>query len=120
MFPPEYNFDCKAKRLVKDTKLFVRSLFQAIGLWLVKIKIATLEYPPLSKNIAGDLTAPIPPKKNARQWTWKRNPYKLNAPLPSLLSPLIEDGIQTFQSITIVVITSFVFPQFPSFILNGS
>ena len=48
----------KQNDCVKDTKIFVRSLSQAIRLWLVKIKIATVKYPPPSqKNSAGHLTA---------------------------------------------------------------
>ena len=78
----------KQNDCVKDTKIFVRSLFQAIRLWLGKIKIATVKYPPASqKNSAGHLTAPLPPpppppppppkkkkkKKNLqRQWTLEK------------------------------------------------
>ena len=99
----------KQNDCVKDTKIFVRSLFQAIRLWLGKIKIATVKYPPASqKNSAGHLTAPLPPppppppkkKKTCKgSGRWKKNPYKLKkfpSP-PSITSVAVKDGIQTFR-----------------------
>ena len=98
---------------VKDTKIFVRSLFQAIRLWLVKIKIATVKYPPPSqKNSAGHLTAPLPPppppppkkkKKPAKAVDVEKNPYKLkkSPSPPSITSVAVKDGFQTFRLRTI-------------------
>ena len=95
----------KQNDCVKDTKIFVRSLFQAIRLWLMKIKIATVEYSSPSSQPPGDLKTshpPPPPKKKkkkkkekkknpAKEVDVEKNPFKLkkSPPLPpSLLSLL--------------------------------
>ena len=106
-FFPSIILTVKQNDCVKDTKSFVRILFQAIRLWLVKIKIVTVGYP-----------CPPPKKKKKktkkkkiqqRQWTWKKNPYKLKKsappppPTPSITSVTVEYGIQTFRFRTIWV-----------------
>ena len=78
-FFPSIILTVKQNDCVKDTKIFVRSLFHAIRLWLVKIKIATVGYPPPPpQKSAGDKIAPpTPPQKKKiqqRQWTWKKIP----------------------------------------------
>ena len=96
----------KQNDCVKDTKIFVRCLFQAIRLWLVKIKIVTVGYPPPQKS-AGDKTAPPQQKKNPAKAVdvEKKSLQAKKVPpqTPSITSVAVEDGIQTFRFRTIWV-----------------